>query len=146
MPPGKSGRCDVVDCLRVRSAPMRLFRVQLERTLGAKRSHLDKAATFRRLRIGGPLGTDALADVADAPPYASASRTHASAYRSRWYRSGLARRCCLSRTLYRFCNAQLMYITVSTVPVVHMLYDSTTLSSMVVGTIMLVHSTEYRVP
>ena len=71
-----------------------LFRVQLERTLGAKRSHLDKAATFRRLRIGGPLGTDALADVADAPPYASASRTHASAYRSRWYRSGLARRCC----------------------------------------------------
>ena len=49
-------------------------------------------------------------------------------------------------SMYRFCNAQLMYITVSTVPVVHMLYDSTTLSSMVVGTIMLVHSTEYRVP
>ena len=43
----------------------------------AKRSRLQPAA-FRRLRSGGPLGSGVSAEVADAPPGASASCTHAA--------------------------------------------------------------------
>jgi hypothetical protein len=68
----------VVGSLQVSGALTPRYPVQwIRSSRHAKRSRLQPAA-FRRLRSGGPLGSGVSAEVADAPPGASASCTHAA--------------------------------------------------------------------